>query len=343
MKRDFITILSVIIFAVVIIGEVVVYTSGTDDFNIDATKESGNVEYTISVNGAQVYTVLAMDNGSMKAMDEIYIYYDRNYATRYEYDVGAIGSTPFTHDFYIDQLVKLLRNASSTPVRILSADELAKAMDDDIGTPFQKGLVVVSGALPDKVYGDSKDVDVFDWLNDGGRLYWAGNLLGKYIATADGIETASSVDQNKFFADSLNTGDTSFVDKDDETNTLRYNLSLKNNDVRYGINVAQLPAGTNYRTAGYTDGVYSSVAMVEYGNGMVCVLGGNLKKIQCSDMSQLLSSNVVHTTEVKQVFEGDVQFGKVTGKIDVSGFTGNVSIYAYLGGYFQVYGRHFSF
>ena len=344
MKRDFITILTIVIFAVVIIGEVVVYTSGTDDFTINAEKSSDKLDYTISVNGAQVYSVIAMDNGSMKAMDEIYVYYDRNYATQYVFDVGPIGSNPFTHDYYIDQLVKLLRNAGSAPVKVLSADELSKAMTEDMGASFQKGLVVISGALPDTIYSGDPSDDIFDWLNDGGRLYWAGNLLGAYIATADGIESVPDGYQNNFFgSDCLNTGDVSFVDKDDESNTLRYDLSLKNNDVRFGVDVSRLPAGTNYLTAGYTDGTYSSTVMVEYGNGMICVLGGNLKKTQCSDMVQLLSSNVVHTTKVIDVVNGDVQFGKVTGTISVTGFSGNISLYAYLGGYFPVYGRHFPF
>ena len=342
MKRDFITILALAVIAVVIIGEVVVYTSNTNDFNINAEKSGDEMSCEISVNGTQVYSVIAMDNGSMLPLTEIYVYYDKDYATNYKYHVGPLGSNSFTQEYYIDQLVKLLKNSGAASVRILSAAELEIAMNDDIGTSFQKGLVSISGALPDTIYSGSPSDDIFAWLNDGGRLYWAGNLLGAYIATADGLKTAPAGYQSNFFGtECLNGSDVSFVNKDDMSNTLRYDLSLKNNHVKFAVDASLLSKAN--KTMGFTNGTYSSTVMVEYGDGMICVLGGDLRKEQCSDLVQLLSSNITYSTNIINVKTGDIQFGKITEKIDVTGFSGNISIYAYLGGYFQVYGKFFSF
>ena len=344
MKRDVITVLTLVIIAIVVIGEVIVYTSGTDDFNISVEQDGNELGYSISVKGSQVYSVVVMDNDNMLPMSEVYIYYDKNYATYYKHDTGAVGSSTFTHEYYIDQLIRLIENRSGMTVRIISATELEAAMDDDIGTAFQKGLVVISGALPDTVYTGNSTDKIFDWMDDGGRLYWAGNLVGAFYATTTSIESVPDGYQSLFFgSDCLNTTDASFVDKDDDSNTLRYDLSLKNNDVRFSVDVSALPVGKKHLTMGFTNGTYSSIAMMEYGKGMICVLGGDLKKTQCDDMAKMISSNVVHSTKVIDAVTGDIRFGKATGTVDVTGFTGNISVYVYLGGYFQVYGRHFSF
>jgi len=355
MKHErIITAIAAVMIVVVLIGEVIVYTSSTDSFNVDAKYSDGNVHYSVSISGSQVFSVIVMEDG-MQPMTELYVYYDDGYASCYETERGPLGSPTVDQKSYIDQLVTALAFASELRVTILSADDLRAAMTDDVSAGnITKGLVVISGALPDTIYeGNTADL-VFDWLADGGRLYWLGNLLGAYYSTPTGIDVVSGDYQAWFFgvSDCLNmdTNGTGFVSNDfiggASTDGLRYNLSLKNNRVKYAVDTTKL---TNYRAVGYSDdNTYASIVLTEYvgGNGMICVLAGDYSRNQRSDLVQVLSSGLCYSTDVIGTADGSVKHGTLTGEIDVSGPGGiyppNVTVYIYLGGYFPVYGRLFS-
>ncbi|MCL1811105.1 MAG: hypothetical protein FWG41_02635, partial [Methanomassiliicoccaceae archaeon] len=312
--------------------------------------------YSVSVSGSQAYSGIAMKNG-MRPMTEIYIFYDKEYASCYEAEEGPIGSKPLDQRTYVEMLAAALASSSGTPVRILSADELREAMDDDVAAgDVQKGLVVISGALPDTIYAGSGTDPIFDWLGGGGRLYWLGNILGKYYSTVSEIVDVSAALPNYqelfFGVECLNT-DTAgngFVSNDftgGPTDSLRYDLSLKNNRIKYGVNTAVLGAGhVNYRAVGYSDdnNEYASIVLAEYagGKGMVCVLAGDYSRNQRSDLVQVLSSGIDHSTEILGTVSGSVRYGTHTGMMDIGPPEPNMTAYIYLGGYFPVYGRLFS-
>ena len=346
MKHDkLIAAIAIATIAVILIGEVIVYTSSTDSFDIDVKKNGTDIDYNISVRGSQVYSVVALDNGNMQNMSEVYVYYDENYGSAYVSEPGPIGSHELTQEYYIDQMVKHLVNRGSATVRILSAADLADALADDVGGAFQKGLIVISGALPDTVYSDTNNL-IFDWMSDGGRLFWVGNVLGKYVATPSGIIDGPSNHQTLFFgvSDCLNTGEDSLALDDVTVNSLRYDLSLRNNDIRYAVNTSALiAAGVNCLPMGFTDGTYDSIVLTEYGNGMICVFGGDLSREQYRDVAQIVSSGVCYNTTVMEVASGSVRYGSVNGSMDLSAAIEYVVVYAYLGGYFPVYGQSFSF
>jgi hypothetical protein len=242
-------------------------------------------------------------------------------------------------------------SASDLPVRILNAKELQTAMIDDVGSDVNKGLVVLSGALPDVVYTGSSTDLIFQWLGDGGRLYWLGNVLGKYYSTTSSIEEVSSPDYQKLFfgIDCLNTDaiENDFVSNDftrGEIANLRNDLSIKNNRVKYGADTSVLEAGgINYRALGYADDhqEYASIVLAEFagGKGMICVLAGDLSRNQRSDLVQVVSSGIDHSTNILGTAKGSVRYGTATGDIDVGGPAANMTAYIYLGGYYAVYGR----
>jgi len=346
MKHDkIITAIVIATVAVILIGEVIVYTASTDDFSINVEKNGTDIDYEISVRGSQVYSVVAMDNGSMQNIDEVYIYYDEGYGTAYVSEPGPIGSHELTQEYYIDQLTKHMEFRGSPSIRILSAADLADTMNNDVGSAFSKGLIVISGALPETVYSDTNNL-IFDWMNDGGRLFWAGNVLGRFVATPTGVVDGPSNYQTLFFgvSDCLNTGDDYLALEDVTSNNLRYDLALRNNDIRYAVNTTNLAAaGVNCLAMGFTNGTYDSIVTAEYGNGMICAFGGDLSREQYRDVAQIVSSGVCYTTTVLDVAEGSVRYGSANGSIDVSTAVGNITVYTYLGGYFPVYGRAFHF
>jgi len=349
-----IMIIAAVLLASILIGEVVVYTSSTDSFSVDAEYDgSGGVDYSVSVNGSQVYRVIVMEN-SMQPMTELYIFYDEKYASDYRIEVAPIGSKPLTQFNYIDAFVTALGVASDLPVKILTADELLDAMTDDVGSgsDILKGLLVISGALPDVIYtGSSADL-IFDWLGNGGRLYWLGNILGKYYSTTTGLEEvpATTEYQKLFFGvDCINadTSGTGFVSNDftkGPVADLRYDLSIKNNRIKYGIDTTVLESnGIEYRAFGYSDdsNKFACIVLTEYtgGKGMICVMAGDYSRNQRSDLIQVISSGVDHSTDILGTADGSLKYSTQTGKIDVGPSVPNMTAYIYLGGYFPVYGR----
>lgn len=333
-----IEIIAVVIIATVLLGEVIVYTSGTDDYDSNVSLSDDGIDYNISVKGSQSYNVIAMEN-SMAAMAEIYVYFDSSYISNYESEEGPIGSHTADQEYFIDQLIKNLEFRGISNTKVVSAEELATAMTTDIINEFQKGLVVVSGALPDTIYSETSNM-IFQWLSQGGRLYWAGNLLGLYSSSTSGL-TEMNDHQNKFFGiNCLNEGEQDFASKDVTGNTLRYDLSLKNNRIRYAIDSSILEAsGKQCLAVGYEENGYSSIVFTEYGKGMICVLGGDLSRNMWSDLAQIISANITYVTSVIGTTEGTERYGNVSGSMNVSGT--DISVYVYLGGYYPVYARYY--
>jgi hypothetical protein len=348
-------IIAAALLAVILIGEVIVYTSNTNSFVLNAEHDgSGGVDYSVSISGSQPYQAIVMENG-MQTMTELYIFYDPGYASDYQIEIGPIGSKPLDQNNYINMFMTSLESASGMPVRIMSAEELRTAMSDDVGSgDTRKGLLVISGALPDVIYtGSSADL-IFQWLGGGGRLYWAGNILGKYYSTTSGlVDVPATTEYQKLFfgMDCLNT-DTSgdgFVSNDftgGPTADLRYDLSIKNNRIKYGVDTTILDSNSvNYRAFGYSDDAnrYASIVLTEYtgGKGMICVLAGDYSRNQRSDLVQVISSGVDHSTNILGTADGSLRYGTCTGEIDVGPLVPNMTAYIYLGGYYQVYGRLF--
>ena len=348
MKSDrIIEIIAILVLTVVIIGEVVVYTTGPGKYSSDAEFESGTISYSISAKGSETYAVIVMDNGDMAAMTEIYIYFDESYKSSYEDVLVPIGAKPLDQRYYVEQLVRQLEYRGAVKVTILNAEELAEALEQDIVAGMcTKGLVVISGALPDTVYSGNSSDTIFGWMNDGGRLYWLGNLIGAYYSTKDAIHDVGDKQMLFFGTSCLNTEGTDKAFSDVSGNDLRYDLSLMNNSVKYGIDPIALSAvkgSDKVLSLGYSQGDYVSIAMTDFGKGMICIIGGDYSNDQRSDLAQILSSQICYDTEVVEIMTGSVTRKTISDTYDLQGTVENLSVYIYLGGYYSVYGNFFSF
>lgn len=339
--KRIIEIIAVVTLAVILIGEVLVYTSGSDDFNVDASTSDDGISYSISVNGSQPYYVSVFDNGTQPSMEIVYIYHDERYVSNHQTETGPIGSIPAEPPYYIDQLVKNLKMRGVTAI-ILDADELKETLEKDVLGSVRNSLVSVSGVFPDTMYTGNSDDLIFEWLNKGGRLYWVGGLIGAFYSTVTELVPVDGYQQLFFGSECLNTGETDFASADVQENELRYMLSLKNNRVKYAVDVGKLPAGVGYLALGYSEDDYSSIVFTEYGEGNICIMGGDLSRSQWSDLSQVIASGICHQTTVIDHAEGSVRYDTVTGTVDI-GDADNVVVYIYLGGYYPVYGRTFHF
>ena len=331
-SNTILTVIFVVLIAVVLAGEAYVYMWDTDRNSSEVYETDDGIGYTVTSGGSEVYSIILMDN-AFDANTGYYVYYDETYHSNVERVAAPIGAKAFTEDYYISQLISMLKYRGIS-VEILNASELSEMM---VSKDTTKGLIMLSGAIPDTVYNTNGTGEIVNWLNDGGRLYWAGNLLGAYISTTTGIMKADDGYQTAFLgSECLNTGDTVHVLSDITSNNFRNTLSLKNNDVKYGIKTESF-AGT-FLAIGYTDDEYSSIAMVKCGNGMICILGGDYSNNQRHDLAQLLSSGISYSTTEIGYAEGSVKRTTVTGEISTTLNPGDSCfIYIYYGKYYPVY------
>jgi len=338
------TIFFVAVVAVVVIGEAYVYTIGDGRYSSDVrvTDDGLGVEYSLTSKGSEQYSVLVLDNRTFEKIDTYYIYYDTDYGSELKKVPVPVGAKELTQEYHISQLITILHDRGVDNIVMLNASGLAAAMSSDIPAEAgTKGLIVLSGALPDTIYEGGPTDLIFDWLSAGGSLYWAGNLLGAYYGTSGGVVVPVTGYEELFFGVSgcLNAGDTGSGISDVPGNDHRYSLSLMNGRTEYGVNVSVFGIGS-YLAIGYTDGTYCSAAMIKFGKGMICVLAGDFSNEQRHDLAQIVASGISAYTDTAGYANGDVKRGTVTGRVDVNLAPGNnYVVYVYYGGYFTVYGR----
>ena len=333
-KRDYgLIILTVAICAVILVGE---YATYGNVYRYDSSADAAG-NFSVYDSGSHCYTAVLTDNGGFQAPTRFYIYYDEGYGSVVHDAKVEVGAKALDQQYYLSQLVNNLKYYSVTDVTYVNASELAAKMSEPaVGV----GLIVISGALPETVY-DGTAGPVLTWIAAGGSLYWAGEAIGKYVGKADGTVAEAPAGYEALFlgTGTLNpeTGDTRALE-DIASNTYRRDLSLKNNDVRYAVNMAS--AGADSLAVGYQkDGCASSV-LVKNGTGMVCVMGGNYSNNQRMDLANIIASGISYCSVELDCKNGTVARGTANGTFDAMPAAGhNASVFLYLGGDFSVYGK----
>ena len=333
---------AVAIIAVLLIGEVYIYTFNTDDtYRISTSVSDGSLSYSIYSGISNQYDIVITNNGDFRPASEFYIYYDESYSF-YLNDVDQpIGSVKLDQNYYVSQLKHQLSNRGVETVTVNAAELKERLQTDIAGGTVCKGLVVVSGALPDTIYtGNSSDM-IFEWISAGGRLYWAGNLIGSHYSTKSGNVEVDNDYQQLFFGvtDCLNMNGPRKAYNDDVSNDYRNRLSLSSNALGYAIDRTKV---ADVATFGYSDGNYSSVSIVGYGSGMICIVAGDYSNDQRSDLAQIISSNLCHHSKLIDGRTGNVTRGSVDDTMTIPS-SDYVSVYIYLGGYYPVCARCHSY
>jgi hypothetical protein len=339
-----------ILVAFMVIGEVYIYTlNNSEYYSATFTADSEGVTYRVASNGSDEYSVVVMDSGSFRSCESVYIYYDESYATNYNKNVfQPIGSKTLDQNYYLTQLKEQLgyrgvnnddlsNNASA--IVFVNATELEVALKSDISnSSCNKGLVVISGALPDTVYTGNSTDTVLSWIESGGTLYWAGSLIGSCYATKTELVDVSDYQMLFFGVECLNTGTTDIAHTEINDNGLRSSLSIMNNSVLYGVDTSKLTSEN--LAIGFSEGGYSSISLVKHGSGMICVFGGDYSNNQRADMAQVIASHVCYCSKIVGAASGVVTRGSVTGTVPIAISNGTYyECYVYYGGYYTVFGR----
>ena len=329
-----IVVIAVALIAVMLMGQVVLSTSSSSDYFFSVSVDGDDATYTISSKVPKEYALAVNDLGTYSVVDSVTIYYDVSRPCIAQSSTVAVGSMPLSQESYKDYLVTLLKSQGIEDIRFIDAAGLREHMIQPADP--SDALVVLSGVLPDTVYTGAFSDPVFSWLADGGRLYWIGSEIGSCYSTSGGGVVPVSSNQKLFFGvDCINPHAESKVLDEVEGDVYRSALSLINNDVRYGLDTDAITDRPTL-SMGYTDGVYDSVSLVQYGEGMVCVFGGDYSVDQIRDVSKVIASSISPVTVSVDVVYGDVN-GTVAGTFTFTG--GNMSAYVCLGGIWSVYGK----
>ncbi len=321
-------IIAIVVLILIIGGEALILTSDHDDFSSSVTHDGDFVTVSVDANGSHQLNAVSM-RGSYQTPDQIYIYYDESYKSVYEDVKVAVGARPLDQKNYVNMMVETLKVRDITDVTIVDAEKLAEIASNggrDIA------IVCLSGAFPDTVYDGTEDSKILDWISSGGRLYWAGNIIGKYIAHADSVETVENGTTLFFGSECVDDVETKAYTKH-EYNGVTEALSIINNNVRYTPNTYYLPSYSEYLEFGYTDGDRYSSIVVANGEGSICVVGGVYSDYQRIDMAQIIAAGISPYTEVVDSYEG-----AANGKKTITLKEGE-TVYVSLGGDLTVYGK----
>ena len=317
------TILAVAVIVVILLGEAVVFTSSHNDYSSSVSGDSDSLDYTIDARGNHVFDVVVLKGSADKPVD-VSIYYDESYASMVNEVSVAVGGRALDQKYYVDQLKGTLQLRDIDNVSVVDAKGL-KSLTEKSGKDH--AVICLSGSLPSTVYDGTADSPILKWIESGGRLYWAGNVIGKYVS--DGL-SVTTVDGERLFVDAMfNEVPTQVHERID--NGFCECLYLQNNDTLYTPKT--LLGESEYLAIGYTDDSSASIFISSLGQGFVCIMGGDYSNFQRIDLAQVLAAGISPTTEIS-----DVVYGTVSGHAEGT-MKGGDHAYVFIGGYFPVYGE----
>lgn len=176
-------IATALIIAVIIAGEAYIYCNDWDDMY---DVEISGKDVSIRADSSVIYDIVAIDNGSKVPSSRVVLYYDSDQGEKLDGTRHATGGTYLSQEYYISQLGIQLKNRG-TATETMDADRLRIMMESAISSGrCNQSVVMVSGTIPDTVYsGDGSDL-ILRWLDMGGRIYWAGGIIGQYVSSSGG-------------------------------------------------------------------------------------------------------------------------------------------------------------
>lgn len=336
MKIDKLILLSVVICAIVLTGEFLAYGHNPHNFDADAEFEDGFATITVSSSGSDTYSTILMDNGDRAPLTSLYIYIDEGYDEFYDEAEGYFEQRYLDQMYAAEQISKSLKIRGFHDITLCNGEQLVNLLQEDIGNDATKGLLVMSYALPSTVYSGSVDDLLFNWIRDGGNLYWMSSPVGMFYVEGDELIEVKENQKLFFGKECINLEDDAIALSVLDGNGLTNALALKWNRVLYGLDVTDIEGSF---AMGFSQNGYSSISMVPFGKGMICVFGGSYDRYLCDDVAQTVASGISCYTEVIKICEGTVTRTSTSWTTEIPADTDNVTVYTHIGGYYTVYGR----
>ena len=286
----------VAITVAVIIGQAVAYYVPDRQCSIHTNVVDDTIEYTIDSEAPFQCTELHLVN--TLDIKQFYVYYDPDYSV-------ASGDMSIPSAYYF--LEKTFDMYSGVSVDVKDANEIRTLIDSG---SHDFGLIFISGALPDTIHDGTLASPIMQWLNDGGYVIWSGDLFGRQIATRDGIIEVP--DYQNAIALPLFGSDSAFNSSDEpEFGNERIHEGLTGPagiyfaDTTYGVDESKLTLP--HIVAGYTDGTYSSIAIMKISNGNLCHFGDYASAQESGYLAHVAVLGLTYSSETSSFNEGSVR------------------------------------
>jgi hypothetical protein len=335
LRKNAALIITVLLFLAIAVGQLMTYVI-LPKYDADVIITESGAKYSVSTNSSISYNVLAYDNA--RPVDRLYVYYDESYAT--------YGVTHAMQNTFIEQTTVELRLRGFKNIERVNAIELGDIVS---GTHVPgDAILITSGVLPDTVYTDQRD-DIFGWVNRGGTLYWAGFILGAKFAAGmelKDLEKDCNFDyQYEIFGEDecflLEYRNSVEMSSDPNARMLGKALMLTTNAVQYGLRTDlpnTLSLGFEHRSK--NGHVYSSISLLGYGSGMICVIG-NTDPQTVYSISQMISSGVSNSSTLLSAVSGTLVRNNITDLLQWGTTSGKIGVQIRMGEPFLVYARTF--
>ena len=315
---------AVVIIAVMLLGEAFTLLSDGSAYGAECSRDGDVVSYSVKSAGADTYGVTVISGSSVT---DLYLYVDEGYGDKCVRGSAPVGSSALTPARFMSELKTILSERGFTSVHDVDAEGL-KALCSDTASAAGRGVVCVSGLLPDTVYDGTSSSTVLSWISAGGTLYWAGNVIGEYTGHDGSDPTTVSGGSALFLGASSSVPRTEDAYATSVTGDLTETIGLRGNGLDFAPVTSSLSSSL---VAGYTDGERSSVTFCGLGSGQVCVMGGALVFNHYRDLAQLVCSGASLGSTLLAHVSGNVVRGTVSGELDLPSGSPDVTVYVFIG------------
>ena len=328
-RTDIIVVIAVALLALMVAGELGAYAFHPNSYSASAEWDGSTVEYTVESNGSDGYAAVAMQGSP--PVEELVIYIDESFDDNLDDAREVCRVLGFDQGSMADQLTKQLSMRGMSEVSEEDSSGLSDFVNSTKSDAAGKGIFVAGYALPSSVYTGSASDPIFEWISNGGRLYWASSEIGRFYSDGSGIHEVPENETLFFGTEGCIFGDSAVATETDPAGLCDV-FTFQCNDMDYALSMS-VPG---VLSMGYVHDGFASVSLVGMGAGSVCVFSGTLGIRQTEDMAQVIAAGITDDTVVLETRQGEVK-----GETDGS-FTGpQDSLYIYIGGVNTVFGRLF--
>lgn len=327
-KVDPIIVTAIILCAAILVGEVLTYSQDVHGYGAEAEWSGDLVDYRVSSSGADVYDAVLVDNGARPPIDALMLYVDDLYDRYYEEASESSDPPILSQQYFAEQVKAFLGFRSFSCTEICHDDGLIGFILATVDDPSGKAIMVSSYALPSEIYDGTDDCPLIRWISNGGTLYWVGSEIGRFHRDDLGLHAVEG-NQELFLGaqDCLNTAG-SLVANERIDNGFTDAFCLKNSNVLNGVDVGKVSGALGI---GYSENGYSSIALVPFGTGSICVFAGIFDINQFDDIGQVVSSGLTSDSAIIGHVRGDVKRGEVSGSMRFDP-PSDPTLYIYIGG-----------
>lgn len=338
MKRPSnIVVLAVAVMVILLAGEFFVYGVNPDRANSEIRAGAEGYVLDLYSNYSTDFTVLVTDSQCNGEPRELYIYCDHDYGTFIEDSYL---------DYWIDKMGSEFRVYGFSDHTVINAEGLRDMMAGSIanGSASRTAILVLTGVLPDTVYGD--EPSLFEaWLEDGGAVYWSGAPMGMFVGHPESenpsIEVVTEDPGLRFFGISGSIRTQEAPDQAIEPSSDRYlgeALGIYYDNCNYGVS-SDVPDSL---FIGCEKDGYNSVSLSRYseGSGQICIFGGafppnNMQNVH-ANMLRLFFSGLYYDSVVIFLEDSFKDAGTKSVNLDVGG---GETVFVMYGSLMGTYGR----